>query len=229
MPVIGSSFCTRPIAFAAAAYANTTPRGLVGLSVVTVTILLASDTRPLPALSAFRFPVALLVAAVVVGSLLPGGALAQLAIQDKVLHAGSYCLLVIWFAGIYERRRHFHIALVVLGLGVGLLAAFVVAAAMKSALGSSTVAILTTASLVAPLLGSLGLDTEIGRVFAVLAIGAGSMTVSHANDSYFWIITEFSDMETATAYQAWTLATLVLGVSSIIWIVILRNVAGLVL
>ncbi|MBX0296124.1 GntP family permease [Haloarcula nitratireducens] len=114
------------------------------------------------------------------------------------------------------------------GLGIGLLAAFIIAAAMKSALGSSTVAILTTASLVAPLLGSLGLNTEIGRVFAVLAIGAGSMTVSHANDSYFWIITEFTDMETATAYQAWTLATLVLGVSSIIWIVILQNTAGLV-
>ncbi|GAA0665470.1 GntP family permease [Natronoarchaeum mannanilyticum] len=114
------------------------------------------------------------------------------------------------------------------GLGIGLLAAFVIAAAMKSALGSSTVAILTTASLVAPLLGSLGLDTELGQVFAVLAIGAGSMTVSHANDSYFWIITEFSDMETATAYQAWTLATLVLGVSSIVWIVVLRNAAGLV-
>ncbi|WP_262179540.1 hypothetical protein [Haloarcula laminariae] len=47
--------------------------------------------------------------------------------------------------------------------------------------------------------------------------------------SHFWIITEFSDMETATAYQAWTLATLVLGVSSIVWIVVLRNAAGLVL
>ena len=115
------------------------------------------------------------------------------------------------------------------GLGIGLFAAFIVAAAMKTALGSSTVAILTTAGLVAPLLGSLGLDTELGQVFTVLAIGAGSMTVSHANDSYFWIITEFTDMETATAYQAWTLATLVLGVSSILWIVVLRNVAGLVL
>jgi GntP family gluconate:H+ symporter len=114
------------------------------------------------------------------------------------------------------------------GLGIGLLAAFVVAAAMKTALGSSTVAILTTASLVAPLLGSLGLNTELGQVFTVLAIGAGSMTVSHANDSYFWIITEFSDMETATAYQAWTLATLVLGVTSIIWIVILQNIAGVI-
>ncbi|SEO46241.1 gluconate:H+ symporter, GntP family [Halogranum amylolyticum] len=114
------------------------------------------------------------------------------------------------------------------GLGIGLFAAFVVAAALKTALGSSTVAILTTSSLIAPLLGSLGLASQWGSVFAVLAIGAGSMTVSHANDSYFWIITEFSDMETATAYQAWTLATLTLGVVSIVWIFILRNAVQLV-
>ncbi|MCD2202056.1 GntP family permease [Halobacterium sp. KA-6] len=115
------------------------------------------------------------------------------------------------------------------GLGIGLLAAFVVAAAMKTALGSSTVAILTTASLIASLLDPLGLATQWGRVFAVLAIGAGSMTVSHANDSYFWIITEFTDMEAATAYQAWTLGTLVLGVASIIWILVVQNIVGLVL
>lgn len=59
-----------------------------------------------------------LVAVVVVGSLVPGSAVARLAVEDKVLHAGSYCLLMIWFAGLYERRRHFHIALGVLSLGV---------------------------------------------------------------------------------------------------------------
>lgn len=109
------------------------------------------------------------------------------------------------------------------GLGIGLLAAFIIAAALKTALGSSTVAILTTASLVAPLLGPLDLATQWGKIFAVLAIGAGSMTVSHANDSYFWIITEFTGMEAATAYQAWTLATLALGVVSFAWIFILQN------
>ena len=114
------------------------------------------------------------------------------------------------------------------GLGIGLVAAFVIAAALKTALGSSTVAILTTAGLIAPLLGPLGLASQWGRVFAVLAIGAGSMTVSHANDSYFWIITEFSDMETATAYQAWTAGTLVLGLSSIVWIVVLENLVGMI-
>ncbi|GAD51751.1 D-glycerate transporter [Halarchaeum acidiphilum MH1-52-1] len=110
------------------------------------------------------------------------------------------------------------------GLGLGLVAVFILAAALKTTLGSSTVSIHTTAGIVAPLLSNLGLAGTWGSVFAVLAIGAGSMTVSHANDSYFWIITEFSDMEASTAYQAWTLATLALGITSIVWIVVLDHV-----
>ena len=100
--------------------------------------------------------------------------------------------------------------------------AFILAAGLKTALGSSTVAIITTAGIIGSLLDPLGLATQWGRVFAVLAIGAGAMTVSHANDSYFWIITEFSDMEADTAYKAWTGATLALGVASILWILVVR-------
>ncbi|MBQ7569819.1 MAG: hypothetical protein IJT22_02710, partial [Synergistaceae bacterium] len=44
-----------------------------------------------------------------------------------------------------------------------------------------------------------------------LAIGCGSMVVSHANDSYFWVVTQFSGMEVGTAYKAQTMATLVEG------------------
>jgi len=107
------------------------------------------------------------------------------------------------------------------GYEIGIFIAFVMAAALKTSLGSSTVAIITSATLMAPLLGALGLDGNWARVFVVLAIGAGSMTVSHANDSYFWIIAKFSDMETDVAYRAWTLLTLALGIVSIIWIAIL--------
>lgn len=66
-------------------------------------------------------------------------------------------------------------------------------------------------------------------MFAVLAIGAGAMTVSHANDSYFWIITEFSDMSPDTAYKAWTGATLALGVASIAWIIVVKAAVTAVL
>lgn len=99
-------------------------------------------------------------------------------------------------------------------LGLGVLMPFVVAAALKSAQGSSTVALVTTSALVAPLLGDIGMDSDLGRVLVVMAIGAGAMTVSHANDSYFWVVTQFSKMSVAQAYRAQTAATLVMGLSA---------------
>lgn len=101
-------------------------------------------------------------------------------------------------------------------LGMGLFMPFLVAAALKTAQGSSTVALVTTSVLVAPLLSELGLDSEMGRVLTVMAIGAGAMTVSHANDSFFWIVTQFSRMKVATAYRAQTTATLIQGVTGML-------------
>ncbi len=109
-------------------------------------------------------------------------------------------------------------------LGIGLFMPFVVAAALKSAQGSTTVALVTTSALVAPLLGQLGLDSEMGRVLTVMAIGAGAMTVSHANDSFFWVVTQFSRMPVSVAYRAQTLATLVQGIAGIITVWLLSLV-----
>jgi len=97
-------------------------------------------------------------------------------------------------------------------LGIGLFMPFLVSAALKTAQGSSTVALVTTSAMVAPLLATLGLDSEMGRVLTVMAIGAGAMTVSHANDSYFWVVSQFRRMKVSTAYRAQTAATLVQGV-----------------
>ena len=66
------------------------------------------------------------------------------------------------------------------------------------------------------MLGQLGLDSEMGRVLTVMAIGAGAMTVSHANDSFFWVVTQFSRMSVSTAYRAQTVATLIQGVTGIL-------------
>ncbi|OLU15390.1 MULTISPECIES: GntP family permease [unclassified Pseudomonas] len=105
-------------------------------------------------------------------------------------------------------------------LGIGLFMPFLVAAALKTAQGSTTVAMVTTSAMVAPLLGQIGLDSEMGRVLTVLAIGAGGMTVSHANDSYFWVVTQFSRMPVAVAYRAQTMATLIQGLVGIttVWL-----------
>ena len=95
---------------------------------------------------------------------------------------------------------------------MGLLLIFGVSAFFKSLQGSSTVAILTTSSLAVSLLPSLGLDTELSKTFVVLSIGAGAMTFSHVNDSYFWVVSKFGDLNTSNALKAHSLATLLQGI-----------------
>ena len=99
---------------------------------------------------------------------------------------------------------------------LGLIFPFLIAAILKTAQGSSTVALTTTAGIVAPLLGTLGLATELGAALVTIAIGAGAMTVSHANDSYFWVVTNFGAMEVEDGYKTQTVGTLVIGVAAII-------------
>ncbi|MBO6224365.1 MAG: GntP family permease [Psychrobacter sp.] len=109
-------------------------------------------------------------------------------------------------------------------LGLGVFMPFIVSAALKTAQGSTTVALVTTSAMVAPLLDQIGLDSELGRVFCVMAIGAGAMTVSHANDSFFWIVSQFSRMSVAQAYKAHSMATGIQGVTSIVFIWLLTLV-----
>ena len=104
---------------------------------------------------------------------------------------------------------------------LGLLLPFLIAAVLKTAQGSSTVAIITTSAIVYPLLGALGLDSEMGKTLVVMATGTGAMTVSHANDSYFWVVSQFSGMDIKTAYKTQTVATLLQGVTGIITVYIL--------
>jgi GntP family gluconate:H+ symporter len=110
-----------------------------------------------------------------------------------------------------------------------LLVLFALAALLKTAQGSSTAALIIASTLAQPLLPALGLDTmmggvPIGQVLAVMAIGAGAMVVSHVNDSYFWVVSQFSGMSLQTAYRAQTAATLVQGVSAIAVVLTLGTV-----
>jgi GntP family gluconate:H+ symporter len=103
---------------------------------------------------------------------------------------------------------------------IGILVPFIIALIMKTAQGSSTVAIITAASFVAPMLPALGLDSEWGRLFATLAMGAGSMFVSHANDSYFWVISNFSEIDSKDTLKVYSTSTIVMGtvVFAFVWI-----------
>ena len=103
-------------------------------------------------------------------------------------------------------------------MSLGIFFPFLLAAILKTAQGSSTVAITTTTGIMAPMMESLGLATPVMAALTVMAIGAGAMTVSHANDSYFWVVTNFGDMTPDQGYKTQTLLTLVMGVASIIGI-----------
>ncbi|MEC5423031.1 GntP family permease [Virgibacillus sp. C22-A2] len=102
---------------------------------------------------------------------------------------------------------------------------FLIAAALKSAQGSSTAALVITSTLVAPLLVELGITGAFPLALVVMAIGAGAMVVSHVNDSYFWVVKEFSGMSVTQAYKAQTAGTLLQGivaftVTFILWIIL---------
>ncbi|MCF0262397.1 MAG: GntP family permease, partial [Sphaerochaetaceae bacterium] len=104
---------------------------------------------------------------------------------------------------------------------LGLVFPFLLSALLKSAQGSSTVAITTTAGIVAPLMTTLGFTSPISAALLVVAIGAGAMTVSHANDSYFWVVTNFGEMQPQDGYKTQTLGTLVIGIAALINVLII--------
>jgi GntP family gluconate:H+ symporter len=101
---------------------------------------------------------------------------------------------------------------------------FAMAFALKSAQGSSTVALVTTASIMVPLMSALGLDTEIMRVLTVLATGAGAIAVSHANDSFFWAMTQLTGMNIKQGYQSHSLGTVILSFTAMSVIFLLASI-----
>ena len=101
-------------------------------------------------------------------------------------------------------------------MGLGIWLPFLLAATIKSSQGSSTVAIITTASLIAPFLPAMGLEDDLSRALVVVAIGAGSAVVSHANDSFFWVVTQMSNMSVRQGYRLQSLGSAVLGFSAMI-------------
>ena len=128
-------------------------------------------------------------------------------VLGKVIASTSLVAFITENSGVLER--------------VGIFFPFLLAATLKSAQGSSTVAITTTAGIMAPLMSVLGMDSVVMSALCVMAIGAGAMTVSHANDSYFWVVTNFGEMTPEEGYKTQTVATLVEGICAMIGIFIL--------
>lgn len=106
------------------------------------------------------------------------------------------------------------------GANVGIWLPFIIAAALKSAQGSSTVAIVTTASLIAPMMEALGFVSPVGKALAVMSLCSGAMVMSHVNDSFFWVVSQLSGMNVKTGCKLHGIGTLLGGLTAmlVVWI-----------
>jgi GntP family gluconate:H+ symporter len=107
------------------------------------------------------------------------------------------------------------------GTGLGLLIPFLITVVLKTAQGSSTVAIITAASIMASVTDSMGFSGETGKLLIMLAMGAGSMMVSHANDSYFWVITNFSGIGSGDTLKVYSTATVIMALTALAMVYVL--------
>ncbi len=97
---------------------------------------------------------------------------------------------------------------------------WLIAGIIRVSLGSATVAGMTAAGLMAPVVASTGADPNL----MVLAIGAGSLMFSHVNDSGFWMAKEYFNLSLKDTIKSWTLMEGIVGVVGIIGVLILEAV-----
>ena len=98
-----------------------------------------------------------------------------------------------------------------------LLLGWLVATLIRICLGSATVAGLTAAGIVAPLVHSSGVDPSL----MVLAIGAGSLMCSHVNDSGFWMFKEYFGLSLRDTFRSWTVMETLVGVFGLLFVMLL--------
>lgn len=115
---------------------------------------------------------------------------------------------------------------------VGIFFPFIISAVLKTAQGSSTVAITTTAAIMgsysdpSSMMAALGMMNPVTAALVVMAIGAGAMTVSHANDSYFWVVTNMGGLKAEDGYKTQTLMTFIMGITGVLTVFILNLILG---
>ncbi|MEO2076369.1 MAG: GntP family permease [Bacillus sp. (in: firmicutes)] len=95
-----------------------------------------------------------------------------------------------------------------------ILLAWIIAAILRISLGSATVAALTTAGLVIPMLG----QSDVNLALVVLATGAGSLIASHVNDAGFWMFKEYFGLSMKETFATWTLLETIISVSGLVFI-----------
>ncbi|HVE60869.1 MAG TPA: GntP family permease [Chitinophagaceae bacterium] len=152
--------------------------------------------------------------------------------KEGVMHAGSILILVGAggvFGAILKKTALANIVKNVAEQSEGSMLVFLVIAwlmgvLLKTAQGSTTSAIIIVTSIMAPLAASAGFDTSMELSLLLASIAGGTMVVSHANDAYFWVISQFSGLSMPQTYKTFSLATVFMGVSVLIMVLLLALV-----
>lgn len=93
-----------------------------------------------------------------------------------------------------------------------IVAAFIISLALRVAQGSATVALTTTSALIAPTVAATTGLSQFDLCFIVIAIASGATALSHVNDSGFWLVSRFLEMDTKTTLKTWTVMETLIGV-----------------
>ena len=149
--------------------------------------------------------------------------------KEGVMHAGNILILVGAggvFGAILKKTALADIVKNMAAQSEGSMLLFLVIAwlmgvLLKTAQGSTTSAIIIVTSIMAPLAASAGFDTNMELSLLLAAIAGGAMVVSHANDAYFWVISQFSGLSMQQTYKTFSLATVFMGVSVLIMVLLL--------
>ncbi len=107
------------------------------------------------------------------------------------------------------------------GLAIGILAPFLIGFLFRTCVGSATIAMVTAATMITPLLDVLGFASPMGRVIAMLACAAGGLMVFHGNDDFFWVTATTSEMDTSIAYKTIPIISVLQSVTALIVVFVL--------
>ncbi|MBC8151561.1 MAG: GntP family permease [Bacteroidetes bacterium] len=148
-------------------------------------------------------------------------------VDDAIYKAGPVLVIVGAGGAFGEIIKHLGLETTIMALaqsagstphGVPLWLPFLLTVVFKTAQGSSTVAVLSVASILQPLLPGLGAATEWDRLLVLGAMGAGSMTLSHANDAYFWVVSRFGRVDTDVMLKSYSSMSALMGLVTFLFL-----------
>lgn len=148
-------------------------------------------------------------------------------ISMKALAPAGAIILITGAGGVYKQMLSNTGAGELIGnalaeLGISyILLAYIIAALVRIAQGSATVAMITAAGIIAPLMESSDWAMP-HKALLVLAIAAGATTLSHVNDSGFWLVSRYLGLSETNTFRSWSMLTTIISLSSIIFILILH-------